>query len=187
MNYQKIVCWGDSQCYGARTYGCYPLYLVQELNKVTQYTWSTLNLSTNGHTARDLWFRLNENLTTIRDIYTTCILIGANDIGSNTPIDLFREYYRQVLDALVISGMKVIYCGEIPPIWPDGHAFFSKDASLRRDEYNEQIKSAIEACGIAHLVEFPKLTRACFIDPVHFNEAGNKIVAKAFATSIVDR
>jgi len=28
MNYQRIACWGDSQTFGARTYGCYPLYLV---------------------------------------------------------------------------------------------------------------------------------------------------------------
>jgi hypothetical protein len=26
MNYQKIVCWGDSQTFGARSYGCYPIF-----------------------------------------------------------------------------------------------------------------------------------------------------------------
>jgi len=187
MNYQKVVCWGDSQTFGARTYGCYPLYLVRKLNLSTNYTWTANNQSENGRTARDLWFCINNNLTNLDDIYTACILIGANDIGNNTPIELFAEYYHQILHALKISGIKSIYCGEIPPIWPDGHAFFSRERSATRDEYNEQVNLIVEAHGIAQLVQFPELTHACFVDPVHFNEKGNAVVADAFAHAIMGR
>jgi lysophospholipase L1-like esterase len=187
VNYQKLICWGDSQSFGARTYGCYPLYLVRELNRSTPYTWTTLNLSTNGHTARDLWFRLSKELMEISDVHTACILIGANDVGNDTPIALFAEYYRQILDALAIHGFKVIHCGEIPPIWPDSHAFFAKSASSKRDDYNKQIKLVVEVCDVAHLTLFPELTRECYVDPVHFNEQGNAVVANAFANSVVTR
>ena len=57
MNYHNLACWGDSQTFGARTFGCYPLYLAAKLKAASRYTWRTLNYSTNGHSAWDLWFR----------------------------------------------------------------------------------------------------------------------------------
>src|SRR3972149_176233 len=124
MNYQKIVCWGDSQSSGARTYGCYPLYLAKILNEKTRYIWQAINLSTNGHTVRDLGFRLPNDLMQLHDVYQACILIGANDVGCNSPPDLFDEYYRQILHALQLNRFRAVYCGDIPPIWPDGQPFF---------------------------------------------------------------
>lgn len=186
MDYQKIVCWGDSQTFGARTYGCYPLYLAKYLNEGTRYTWRAINLSTNGHTARDLWFRLTEELATMHDIYQACILIGTNDVGCNSPLDLFEEYYRQILTALQLNGIRVVFCGEIPPIWPDGHAFFSAATAARRGEYNERVYKAIECSSVGRLVRFPSLTADCYTDPVHLNEKGNEIVARAFADAVVN-
>ncbi len=37
MHYQNLLCIGDSQTFGARTYGCYPLYLAQILTEHTPY------------------------------------------------------------------------------------------------------------------------------------------------------
>lgn len=187
MNYQKMACWGDSQSFGARTYGCFPLYLVQHLNQKTHYTWTSLNLSANGHTARDLWFRLPQELQQLHDTHTACILIGANDVANTTEVDTFTEYYSQCLDALSIAGMKSVHCGEIPPIFPDSHAFFPPDCNERRQNYNTKIHDLVGARSNTHLTTFPELTRDCYVDPVHFNEQGNHIVAEAFATSIIER
>ncbi len=184
MNYQRLVCWGDSQSYGARTYGCYPLYLIRELNRTTKYRWNALNLSANSHTARDLWFRVAQEAPALNDFYRTCILIGANDVANGTPVDLFAEYYCQILDTLEVCGWRVAHCGEIPPFWPDGHAFFAKDLIYRRDEYNEFVRRVVGSSRIARLVSFPKLTEECYVDPVHFNEQGNLVVAQAFAVSV---
>jgi lysophospholipase L1-like esterase len=185
MNYQKIVCWGDSQSNGARTYGCYPLYLARMLNEETRYVWRTIDLSTNGHTARDLWFRLAYDLGSIKDVYQACVLIGTNDVGRGSPLDLFEEYYRQILVALRLSGILVTYCGEIPPIGSDGHAFFSKDSSQRRDDYNARIRKVVNENSAARLVDFSDLTPDCFTDPVHLNEKGNEVLARCFARAIV--
>lgn len=184
MNYQKIACWGDSQAFGARTYGCYPLYLAQLLNRDTQYVWQTLNFSTNGHTVRDLWFRLSSELLAVHDIYIACILIGVNDVGNASPIDVFEEYYRQSLDALRLAGFRAVFCGEIPPVWPDGNAFFPVEKQALRDDYNERIAKVVDESPDAHHVAFPELSRNCYTDPVHFNEAGNLTVARAFADAI---
>jgi len=184
MNYQRLVCWGDSQTNGARTYGCYPLYLVQALNTRTRYCWSAISLCTNGHTARDLWFRLSTDLGSVDDAHQACLLIGANDVGKQSPLDLFSEYYRQILDTLAIAGFKVVHCGEIPKLWPDGHAFFPQDSELARGDYNAAIQSIVGNSKIARLVEFPALDESDFVDPVHFSESGNVAVAEAFANSI---
>ncbi|MGI9286584.1 MAG: SGNH/GDSL hydrolase family protein [Pseudomonadales bacterium] len=184
MNYQKLVCWGDSQTFGARSYGCYPLYLVKTLNERTRYRWQTLNFSDNGHTARDLWFRLSKELPLTHDCHQACILIGTNDVGNATPLDLFEEYYRQTLTALQMHGFKVVYCGEIPPIWADGHAFFARETSDTRQQYNACITRLIDQSSIARQVKFPDLSSDCYTDPVHFNETGNRVVAECFAHEI---
>jgi lysophospholipase L1-like esterase len=185
MDYQKIVCWGDSQTFGARSYGCYPLYLAKILNAETRYVWQTINFSTNGHTARDLWFRLGPELATLADVYQACILIGTNDVAGGSDLALFEEYYQQSLTALQLSGIRVAYCGEIPPLWPDGHAFFSSEASARREEYNARVRKAVERSSIARPVAFPELSIDCYTDPAHLNEKGNAVIARAFADAIV--
>lgn len=185
MDYQKIVCWGDSQTFGARSYGCYPLYLAKILNAETRYVWRAINFSTNGHTARDLWFRLGPELATLQDIYQACILIGTNDVGNGSDLDLFEEYYRQSLTSLELSGIRVAYCGEIPPIWTDGHAFFPTETSARREDYNLRLRQVVEGSSIARLVTFPDLSIDCYTDPVHLNEKGNAAIARAFANAIV--
>ncbi len=185
MNYQRVVCWGDSQSTGARTYGCYPVYLAQALNAKTRYFWQSINLSTNGHTVRDLWFRIGPELLTLRDVHQACVLIGTNDVGNSSPIDLFEEYYRQMLVALRLGGIQVVYCGEIPPIWPDGHAFFSSATQRDRDRYNTRLKKVVGESEVGQLVQLPELTADCYTDPVHFNERGNALVADAFANAIM--
>ncbi len=184
QNYQRIACWGDSQTFGARTYGCYPLHLVRELNDTTRYTWTAVNLSTNGHTARDLWLRLGTELMQISDLFRACVLIGANDVANNTPVDLFEEYYRQILDALCLGGIRRIHCGEIPPLKPDGHAFFAKGCDDNLQIYNRALRNAVADCANAGVVEFPDLDEDCYVDPAHFSELGNERVAAHFAQAI---
>lgn len=184
MDYQKIICWGDSQTFGARTYGCYPLYLAQILNEKTRYVWQAVNFSSNGYTVRELWFKIQHDLLQMHDAYHACILIGTNDVGNNSPPDLFDEYYRQILQALQINKFRVVYCGEIPPIWPDGHAFFSAETKARADSFNFLLRQIIKESPIAKLVEFPGLNTDCYVDPIHFNESGNRIIADCFANAI---
>jgi lysophospholipase L1-like esterase len=185
MNYQNIACWGDSQTFGARTYGCYPLYLARILNSQTRYSWHATNLASNGHTARALWFRLPQDLAATTDVYHACLLIGANDVGNESPLGLFEEYYRQILHMLRVRRFRAVFCGEIPPIWPDGHAFFSAESERRRGTYNERIRAAVAASSIARLVTLEDLGPDSFCDPVHPSEIGNERIAERFARAIM--
>ncbi len=187
MHYQNLLCIGDSQTFGARTYGCYPLYLAQMLTMRTPYQWRTINRSVNGYTARDLWFLLNNEIEVISDTYQACVLIGTNDVGNETPLDLFEEYYRQIVRTLLIKKYKAIYCGEIPPIYPDGHIFFCKNTVELRKQYNDTIKQLCAENKRSLWVPINGLSRECYVDPVHFNEQGNRLVAESFSTAIVER
>lgn len=187
MNYQNLLCAGDSQTFGARSYGCYPLYLAQQLTARSPYAWHALNLSVNGFTARDLWFRLGAELGRIPDTRQACLLIGTNDAGEKKDPDLFEEYYRQILRAFFIHHYKVVWCGEIPPIHADGHVYFDRTTCERRDLLNARIERVVAEFPGARLVRFDRLGRDCYEDPVHFNEAGNRAVAEAFAREILSR
>lgn len=185
MNYQNILCVGDSQTFGARTYGCYPLYLGSQLRKASPYEWRVLNWSVNGYTARDLWLLLNQRLDALTDTYQACVLVGTNDVGHNSDLDLFEEYYRQIVLALCVRRYKAILCGEIPPIHPDGHVFFPKQCSGQRSVYNDRIRRVTAEFSAARFVASPELSRDCYEDPVHFNERGNAAVAAAFCEAIL--
>lgn len=187
MQYQNLLCIGDSQTFGARTYGCYPLYLAQILTQKTPYQWRTINRSVNGYTARDLWFLLGNEIEQTTDTFQVCILIGTNDVGNDTPIDLFEEYYRQIVRTLLIKRYKAIFCGEIPPIYPDGHIFFCRETSEKRKQYNAVIKKLLAEQQSTYWVEFNTLDRQCYVDSVHFNEHGNIQVAESFAQAILER
>lgn len=184
MNYQNILFIGDSQTFGARTYGCYPVYLTQILTNGSAYVWRAINLSKNGNTARDLWFQLSHDIFLIHDTYQACVLIGANDVGEAKDIHIFEEYYRQILAVFAIHNYKAIFCGEIPPIHADGHVFFQRLVVALRDEFNEVIKKIVSEVSIAHLVPIVSIERDCYEDPVHFNEKGNKEIAHCFAEVI---
>ncbi|HEY1017056.1 MAG TPA: SGNH/GDSL hydrolase family protein [Herpetosiphonaceae bacterium] len=185
MHYQNLLCLGDSQTFGARSYGCYPLYLAQSLSARTPYEWRAINRSQNGFTARDLWFKLNDEIDGIRDTYQACLLIGTNDVGNGTDPQLFAEYYRQILRALRIGGYKAIVCGLIPPIYADGHIFFTRRAAERRDSYNELVRQVVAETERAHLADLDGLGRDCYVDPVHFNERGNRAAAAVFAEALL--
>ena len=185
MNYQNIACWGDSQTFGARTYGCYPLHLVKILNDRTRYRWRALNLSENGLTARGLWFRLPHDLPATADVHHACVLIGSNDVGNATPVELFTEYYRQILSTLELSGFRAVFCGDIPPVWPDGHAFFPAATEERRAEYNRRLRGVAGEFASARVVDLSDLPAECYTDPVHFNEEGNRVVAERYGTAVM--
>lgn len=184
MNYQNILFAGDSQTFGARTYGCYPIHLTQILSKESPYIWRAINCSRNGNTARDLWFQLNHDINLIQDTYQACVLIGTNDVGESKDISIFEEYYRQILTAFAVHRYRAVFCGEIPPIYADGHVFFHKKVVGRRDAFNNIIRKVVMEFSIAHYVPIKNLNRDYYEDPVHFNEMGNMEMAKCFAEII---
>ncbi|HMQ80361.1 MAG TPA: SGNH/GDSL hydrolase family protein [Ignavibacteria bacterium] len=185
MNYNNIVFWGDSLTFGARTYGCFPMYLVDLLNSATPYNWRAINRGVNGYTARDLWFKVNWELEKLTDTYLSCVLIGTNDCSELSDSSIFKSYLQQLLDAIYIKKGKRIYLGEIPGIVQNAHPFFPKETIEKRIELNNVINEICSNDKRIELVRFD-LSIECFEDSVHFSEKGNMSVAKSFFTKIIN-
>jgi len=187
MVYQNIVCYGDSQTFGARTYGNYPLYLAKILSEETEYAWRTINRSVNGYTARDLWFKINDEIDGIQDTVQVCLMIGTNDCKTISPDmgQLFKEYLRQILRSFFIKGYTVFFAG-IPPIYSKGQIPWTKRSERKRFVLNQIIKDITsEPSPFLHYVDMESLREEHYADAVHFNEKGNEKVAKLFANHIL--
>ncbi len=184
MNYNNIVFWGDSLTYGARTYGCYPLYLVKMLNASTPYNWRAINRGVNGFTAKDLWFKVNWDLEMLNDTYLSCVLIGTNDCSVLSEGAVFKTYLEQLIDAIFIKKGKKIFLGEIPDIIQNAHPFFTKQSNEKRTELNSIIYEICDKNNNLELVRF-NLNEDCYEDSVHFSEKGNQIVAESFFNKII--
>lgn len=184
MNYQNLVFFGDSLAFGARTYGCFPMRAAALLTESSRYAWRVMNISQNGATARSLWFRVNDGDIDLSDVYLAAILIGTNDAAHGSPPELFEEYYRQILRTLAVRKFKAVFCGTIPPLHCDGHAFFTRDAEARRPQLNAIIKKIVAETSIARLVDLESIDASCCVDPAHLNDHGNERVAQRFVEEI---
>jgi lysophospholipase L1-like esterase len=185
MNYQNLICLGDSLAFGARTYGCFPLLLGKRLTEQSSYQWRVMNVSRNGATARSLWFSLNDGTLRLDDVYLACLLIGTNDASADSPPDAFAEYYRQIIRTLVLQRFRAIFCGTIPPLHCDGHAFFPRAAEARRPLLNDRIRKLVAEFPQARLVDLEGVGPEHCVDPAHFNDLGNDVVAEAFCRAVL--
>ena len=188
-NYQNIICDGDSQTTGARTYTSWPHHLFVELDNRTHKFWNVVSRATNGYRIKDLLNLIQKD--NLDGFFQACILIGINDckIGDFTEPDVFKTYYQRIIYTLRLKGVKYIFLGTIPPIWKIGGELpYGYESKGYRDMFNSGIEELVYK-GIkildpnTHLVELD-IPPKCFVDAVHFSEEGNQEVARRFADKI---
>ena len=191
MIYNNILFLGDSQTFGARTYGCYPVYLsnlleesVLSIEGKERCSYRVINKSVNGYTARDLYFKINYEAEDIKDTFIACVMIGTNDCHKKSDPCLFGEYLKQIILTLKIKGIKVIYFGLIPKIYPFADGWYQNDVIKKRDELNQVIARVSNEFG-CHVVN-TEMPMDCYVDSVHFNEKGNELLANMFKDAIID-
>jgi lysophospholipase L1-like esterase len=191
MIYNKILTLGDSQTFGARSYGCYPIYLAEMLDEKTvefggNCKYLVINKSVNGYTARDLYFKLCNELHQIEDTYMACLMIGTNDCHKNSDYSLYLSYVNQIVSLLKTKGIKEIYIGLVPPIYNIADPWYPKTVQERRDFINGLITDSFCNEKRVYLVDTSDLDISDYEDSVHFNEKGNEKIAKSFCKAIVN-
>lgn len=182
MIFQKVDCWGDSLTFGARTYGCYPVLLGQKLRAQTGLEWLVRNRGVNGNTARELWFRVSEQVEPQPDRHVACVVIGTNDAKLCTPVATFAEYYEQTLVTLIANGWTVV-AAPIPLIVSRGRLPYTRQSESHREALNEAIRSVVDARKV--LMAPLELQAEDLCDGVHLTESGNDRMAAAFAEAIL--
>lgn len=187
MNWETLLCLGDSITIGARSYLGYPEYTGQLLSEATSATWNIVNYATCGFTAIDLHRSLTSDFWAIqahRPAAAT-LLIGTNDLKGPTPLSDFAIAYHQLLlkMRLLLGNGAPIFLITIPPLLPLVKYPYRVDMNTQVAQYNNLIAEVGATMGCEVLTV--TLQSAHFFDGVHLNTVGAKAFAKQLATRIL--
>lgn len=186
MNWETLLCLGDSITIGSRSYLGYPEYCGNKLSIETNKIWNVYNHAVAGYTTIDLARSIDQNLSNIK----TCkpeiatILIGTNDLKRNTSLDTFKIVYEQVITKVrLIVGNNNIVLIEIPKLMEGVMLPYRLEMNLLVDQYNNIINSIAKqrnllVCKLDTQTEY-------FYDGVHLNEEGSKIIGDQIAAYIL--
>ncbi len=186
MNWETLLCLGDSITFGARSYFGYPEIAGNILEKKLSKAWNIINHSTNGFTTIDLIRSLNPVSTLYKAEFPSLItiMIGTNDIKNKTSLEDFKIAYAQIiLKAKLMSVNNNIILFKIPH-------FTQKVFYPYHFEMNETVKlfnKAIEELASTNNLRTLqlKLDDDDFFDGVHFNQKGSQTAAKQLANFIL--
>jgi lysophospholipase L1-like esterase len=181
MNWETIICLGDSITIGARSYLGYPEYMGNLLENATGSRWNMVNHATCGHKVIDLHRSITANFQNLQNFQGSLatILIGTNDLKEPTSLENFRIAYRQViLKTKLMVGHNNIILIKIPKLPSIVKYPYKFDMNQKIDEFN----AVIEDLGKNHRLQVAeiKLKEEDLFDGVHLNEQG----AKAFAEQL---
>ncbi|HET6245060.1 MAG TPA: SGNH/GDSL hydrolase family protein, partial [Bacteroidia bacterium] len=139
MNWETLMCFGDSITIGARSYCGYPEYAGNLLEKKLGNNWNVINLAVCGYTAMDLARYISSNFSNLKQFEPgiISILIGTNDVKKNTLPSDFEIAYRQViLKALLLSCNRNVVLIKLP--------FFPKNVAY---PYNFGMNNKVDSCN----------------------------------------
>jgi len=182
MIWNQILCLGDSLTYGARDeYGrSYPAELGKIMTKKTGEFYICHNYGINGETSSDLLRRSWGIIKGNSDCKIMLLMIGTNDTKKPTPLDIYADNLRQIIQSARAFDMTVIIA-TLPAL---GFSPFYLHNQEYIDVYNTVIKKIAEelnliTCAMDDLEDY-------LIDGVHFNHEGYKEIARRWAKKISD-
>ena len=186
MNWETLLCLGDSITFGARSYCAYPDYAGAALEKALKNHWQVVTYAVNGHTAMDLQRLMTADFANIKqfDAGVVSLLIGTNDIKKNTPISDYEIAYRQILLKIkLLAPGKRIFMIKIPH-FPAGLAYpytFEMNDTIKI--YNLLLEK-LATDYKARLVEF-QFEEGDFFDGIHLTAQGSLNAGKQLAQFIL--
>ena len=189
--YEHGVCLGDSLTAGARTRYGLAEGLADQLNRATNKRWLLRCEAVNGETVLQVLRRLDQKPWMWKDATFCTLLIGTNDTKTaiDTPPEVFRMLYGQILDRLLVAKL-MVFPGLIPDLQVGASLASPYDSSCveRIKRFNEVIREECAARGLAAwLVDTSGLASEHYVDGVHFSEAGIAELARRFADRITRR
>ena len=181
MIWNEIVCLGDSLTYGARDiYGrSYPAELGKLLSNATSEFYICHNYGVNGETSSDLLRRSWHQLKANPAAKIALLLIGTNDTKKPTPLDIYEDNLRQIINSIKANG-KTPIVGTLPTLNFSPYYMFNREYI---DKYNTSIKHLSKKmnfliCSMDDLGEH-------LIDGVHLTHEGYKEMAKKWRATIL--
>jgi lysophospholipase L1-like esterase len=185
MNWETLMCFGDSITIGARSYCGYPEYCGSELEEKIGNRWNVINHAVSGYTSMDLARYMTTHFNNLKQFFPgiTTILIGTNDVKCGTSLKDFEIAYRQViLKALLMSPNKNVVLINIPS-FPRNIAYpYNYKMNELVQKYNSIIGSLSTEFKLRN-TSF-EISEADLFDGVHLNAAGSLNVGRQLAAFI---
>jgi lysophospholipase L1-like esterase len=173
MNWETLMCFGDSITKGARSYCSYPEYTGFFLEKEIGNRWNVINHSECGFTAMDLAKSISNNFGNFKDHNPSLISImaGTNDLKSNTTLKNFEIAYNQIIikSKLLIKNDNIVLI-RIPHFPPKIMYPYNYNMNERIIDLNGLINIIADKHGL-RVIEF-SLKPDDLYDGVHLNEQG---------------
>ncbi len=186
MNWETLMCFGDSITIGARSYCGYPEYSGYFLEKELGNKWNIINYAVSGFTAIDLHRYITNNFLNLSSLNPSVItiLIGTNDIKNNTSTEDFEIAYNQVLiKAKLIAMKKNVVLLKIPYLPPKVMYPYFYNMNDKIKEFNDVLTS-IAAKNHIRITGF-NIPDEDLFDGIHLNESGSKNVGKQLSEYIL--
>lgn len=185
MNWETLMCFGDSITIGARSYAGYPDYAGNSLEKSLGNNWDVVNHAVSGFTAMDLARSMTTNFANLKQFAPGIItvLIGTNDVKTKTSSEDFEMSYKQVLvKALLLAPYQNVVLIKIP-LFPKSIAYpYNYAMNDKIKCFNEIISELANHYNLRN-IEF-ELSKADFFDGVHLNAKGSMNAGKQLAAFI---
>lgn len=186
MNWETLLCLGDSITFGARSYFGYPEIAGNILEEKLSKSWNIINHSTNGFTTIDLIRSLNP----VSPLYKReapsiiTIMIGTNDIKNKTSIEDFTVAYNQIIiKAKLMAVNSNIVLFKIPRFTKK--VFYPYNYSMNADvsRFNIVIEELAKENQL-RTIDLD-LEDDDFFDGVHFSAKGSLSAGKQLAEFIL--
>jgi lysophospholipase L1-like esterase len=189
--YEHGLCLGDSLTTGARTRYGLAEELADQLNRLTNKRWLFRCEAANGDTVLQLLRRMDQKPWMWQDATFVTLMIGTNDSKASvdTPPEIFRMLFGQILDRLIVAKLTV-FPALIPDLQVDASLASPYDSGCRERirRLNDQIRAECSDRALAAaLVDPTGLPAGAYVDGVHLSAEGLTAVARRFAEKIVTR
>jgi lysophospholipase L1-like esterase len=186
MNWETILCLGDSITIGSRSYLGYPEYCGHFLSAKTNKSWNVINHATAGFTTIDLARSVDNHLAHLKTHSPQIItlLIGTNDLKTNTSPGDFRIALEQlIIKSKLIVGNNNIVILHIPALM-DGVMLPYKIAMNKTIEVYNGIINEVATKEMISQTEINMLPHHSF-DGVHLNNEGSKYWGEELSKFII--
>lgn len=189
--YEHGVCLGDSLTAGARSRFGLAEGLSDNLNRATNKRWLFRCEAINGETVLQLLRRMDQKSWLWKDATFCTLVIGTNDSKGavDTPPEIFRMLYGQVLDRLLVARL-MVFPGLIPDLLLNASLASPYDSRCmeRIGRFNAVIREECATRGLGErVVDTTGLAAADYADGVHFSDQGIATLAGRFAEKIARR
>lgn len=186
MNWETLMCFGDSITIGARSYCGYPEYAGSVLEKEIGNKWNVINHSVSGYTAIDLHRYISDNYNNLSSFTPSIvtILVGTNDIKNGTSIENYEIAYNQIIIKSKLIAMKSNVVLISIPSFPKKVMYpYNFGMNKNVNEYND----LIDSMSLKHKLRVFKfnISEDDLFDGVHLNEQGSRNTGNQLADFIL--